>query len=63
MTNTSNAEIKPVWNVVNRVNYANQFVPRQVQLNTSKTNVNSAGLRVNTGHSKVNSGRPKFYIG
>ena len=61
MANTSNVEIKPVWNVVNRVNHANQFVPRQVQLNAGKSNVNSAGLRVNTGHSKVNSGRPNFY--
>ena len=60
---TTKVETKPVWNAVNRINHANQFVPRQVQLNTGKTNVNSVGLRVNTGHSKVNSGRPIFCTG
>lgn len=63
MVNTSNVMAKPVWNNVNRINNANQFVPRQVQLNASRIHVNSAGLRVNSGHSNVNSARKKFYTG
>ncbi|GKB95583.1 ribonuclease H-like domain-containing protein, partial [Tanacetum coccineum] len=43
---------KPVWNNANRVNHANQFVLRPVQLNTGKTNVNSVRTNVNTGRSK-----------
>ena len=63
VVNTGNVVAKPVWNNVNRINHANQFVPRQVLLNTGKTNVNSAHSRVNTGHSKVNSGRPNVNTG
>ncbi|GJZ27853.1 putative ribonuclease H-like domain-containing protein [Tanacetum coccineum] len=55
--NTGNGVAKPVWNNANRVNHANQFVPRPVQLNTSKANVNSVRPNVNTGRATVNSVR------
>ena len=55
MVNTGNVLAKPVWNNVNIINNANQFVPRQVQLHASRIHVNSASSRVNSGHSNVNS--------
>ena len=58
VVSTGNIGAKAVWNNANRINHANQFVPRQVLLNTGNTKVNSGWSRVNTGHPKVNSGRP-----
>ncbi|GJU53912.1 putative ribonuclease H-like domain-containing protein [Tanacetum coccineum] len=55
--NTSNGVAKPVWNNANRVNHANHFVPRPVQLNTGRENVNSVRPNVNTGRAIVNSVR------
>ncbi|GKA78933.1 hypothetical protein Tco_0785470 [Tanacetum coccineum] len=62
--NTGNRVAKPVWNKANRVNHANQFVPKPVQLNivrpnvnSVRTNVNSVRPNVNTGSAKVNSVR------
>ncbi|GJW27289.1 ribonuclease H-like domain-containing protein [Tanacetum coccineum] len=43
--NTDNGVAKSVWNNAHRVNHANHFVPRPVQLNAVRTNVN-------TGRSK-----------
>ncbi|GJS13480.1 ribonuclease H-like domain-containing protein [Tanacetum coccineum] len=57
--NTGNRVAKPVWTNANRVNHANQFVPRSVQLNTGRTNVNSVRPRVNTGSSNVNTVRSR----
>ncbi|GKA42451.1 putative ribonuclease H-like domain-containing protein [Tanacetum coccineum] len=38
----SNGQVaKPVWTNANRVNHANQFVPRTVQLNDGRPNINS----------------------
>ncbi|GJT18094.1 putative ribonuclease H-like domain-containing protein [Tanacetum coccineum] len=61
--NTGNGVAKPVWNNANRVNHANHFVPRPVQLNavrpninTGRTNVNSVRQNVNSVKSKVNTG-------
>ncbi|GJT01432.1 putative ribonuclease H-like domain-containing protein [Tanacetum coccineum] len=51
---TGNGVAKLVWTNANMVNHANQFVPRSVQLNTGRTNVNSVRPRVNTGSSNVN---------
>ncbi|GJR65152.1 reverse transcriptase [Tanacetum coccineum] len=67
--NTGNEVAKPVWTNANRVNHANQFVPRSVQLNDwlaklinycrliliSGVNVNSVRPNVNTGRVNVNS--------
>ncbi|GJT10204.1 putative ribonuclease H-like domain-containing protein [Tanacetum coccineum] len=55
--NTGNGVAKPVWNNVNRVNHANHFVPRPVQLINVRQNVNSARPNVNTGRANVNSVR------
>ncbi|GJR43973.1 ribonuclease H-like domain-containing protein [Tanacetum coccineum] len=52
-----NGVAKPVWNNANRVNHANHFVPRPVQLITVRQNVNSVRLNVNTGRANVNSVR------
>ncbi|GJU63887.1 ribonuclease H-like domain-containing protein [Tanacetum coccineum] len=55
--NTSKGVVKPVWNNANRVNHANQFVPRPVHLNIGRENVNSVRPNVNTGRTTVNSVR------
>ncbi|GJR02428.1 putative ribonuclease H-like domain-containing protein [Tanacetum coccineum] len=53
--NTGNGVAKPVWNNANRVNRANHFIPRPVQLNIVRQNVNSVKSNVNTGRANVNS--------
>ncbi|GKB36430.1 ribonuclease H-like domain-containing protein [Tanacetum coccineum] len=55
--NTGNGVAKPVWNNANRVNHANYFVPRPVQLNAVRPNSNSVRPNVNTGRANVNTGR------
>ncbi|GJT88982.1 putative ribonuclease H-like domain-containing protein [Tanacetum coccineum] len=71
--NTGNGVAKLVWNNENRVNHANHFVPRPVQLiavrqnvnfvrpnvNTGRANVNSVRSNVNTGSFNINTGRSK----
>ncbi|GJW58734.1 hypothetical protein Tco_0105465 [Tanacetum coccineum] len=46
--NTSNMMAKLVWTNINRINHANQFVPRPVQLNSGRTNINSVRTNINT---------------
>ncbi|GJT80717.1 putative ribonuclease H-like domain-containing protein [Tanacetum coccineum] len=53
--NTGNRVAKPVWNNAHRVNHANHFVPRPVQLNAVRQNVTSVRPNVNTGRVNVNS--------
>ncbi|GKB12331.1 ribonuclease H-like domain-containing protein [Tanacetum coccineum] len=55
--NTGNGVAKPVWNNANRVNHANHFVPRPVQLNAVRPNSNSVRPNVNTVRQNVNSVR------
>ncbi|GJV46743.1 ribonuclease H-like domain-containing protein [Tanacetum coccineum] len=55
--NTGNGVAKPVWNNANRVNRANHFVPRPVQLNAVRSNVNTGRANVNTVRANVNSVR------
>ncbi|GJU34725.1 putative ribonuclease H-like domain-containing protein [Tanacetum coccineum] len=55
--NTGNGVAKPVWNNANRVNHANHFVPRPIQLNTGRDNVNSVRQNVNSVRPNVNTGR------
>ncbi|GKF82560.1 hypothetical protein Tco_0244216 [Tanacetum coccineum] len=54
---------KPVWTNTNRINNANQFTPRPVQLNIGRpnirTNINSVRSRVNTVTTNVNTVRSK----
>ncbi|GKA35061.1 putative ribonuclease H-like domain-containing protein [Tanacetum coccineum] len=57
--NTGNGVAKPVWNNANRVNRANHFIPRPVQLNTDRQNDNSVRPNVNTGRANVNSVKSK----
>ncbi|GJW52636.1 ribonuclease H-like domain-containing protein [Tanacetum coccineum] len=55
--NAGNKVAKPVWNNANRINRANHFVPRPVQLNAVKANVNTGRANINTVRANVNSGR------
>ncbi|GKC23766.1 hypothetical protein Tco_1025916 [Tanacetum coccineum] len=55
--NTGNGVAKQVWNNANMVNHANHFVPRPVQLNVVRSNVNTGRENVNTGRENVNTGR------
>ncbi|GJY04079.1 ribonuclease H-like domain-containing protein [Tanacetum coccineum] len=57
--NTGNMMAKPVWTNTNRINHANQFVPRPVQLNTGRPNINSVRTNINTGRTNINSVRPR----
>ncbi|GJX92264.1 hypothetical protein Tco_0345590 [Tanacetum coccineum] len=57
--NTGNMMAKPVWTNINRINHANQFVPRPVQLNTGRPNINSVRTNINTGRTNINSVRPR----
>ncbi|GJV43452.1 putative ribonuclease H-like domain-containing protein [Tanacetum coccineum] len=57
--NTGNGVAKPVWTNANRVNHANQFVPRSVQLNAGRPKLNSVRPNINTGRTNINSVRPR----
>ncbi|GJW80928.1 putative ribonuclease H-like domain-containing protein [Tanacetum coccineum] len=61
--NTGNRVAKPVWTNANRVNHANHFVPRPVQLNAGRPNINSVRPNINTGRTNVNSVRPRVNTG
>ncbi|GJR21816.1 putative ribonuclease H-like domain-containing protein [Tanacetum coccineum] len=51
--NTGNGVAKPVWTNANRVNHSNKFVPRSVQLNAGRPNINSVRPNINTGRLKT----------
>ncbi|GJZ85988.1 putative ribonuclease H-like domain-containing protein [Tanacetum coccineum] len=53
--NTGNGVAKLVWNNANRVNRANHFIPRPLQLNTVRQIDNSVRPNVYTGRANVNS--------
>ncbi|GJS60752.1 hypothetical protein Tco_0655536 [Tanacetum coccineum] len=57
--NTGNRVAEPVWTNANRVNHANQFVPKPVQLNAGRTKFNFVRPNINTGRTNVNSARPR----
>ncbi|GJY05660.1 ribonuclease H-like domain-containing protein [Tanacetum coccineum] len=59
VVNTGNGVAKPVWTNASRINHANQFVPRSVQLNAGRPKFNSGRPHINTGRTNINSGRPK----
>ncbi|GKE06320.1 hypothetical protein Tco_1398338 [Tanacetum coccineum] len=46
----------PAWTNTNRVNKANHFTPRPVQLSNIRPNLKSGSSRFNTGKQNVNSG-------
>ncbi|GJU63660.1 hypothetical protein Tco_1245495, partial [Tanacetum coccineum] len=57
--NTGNRVAKLVWTNANRVNHANQSVPKPVQLNASREKINFVRPNINTGRTNVNSVRPR----
>ncbi|GKF45013.1 hypothetical protein Tco_0131565, partial [Tanacetum coccineum] len=57
--NTGNMMAKPIWTNTNKINHANQFVPRPVQLNTGRPNINSVRTNINTGRTNINYVRPR----
>ncbi|GJU83610.1 hypothetical protein Tco_1285975 [Tanacetum coccineum] len=59
VVNTGNGVAKPVWTNANRINHANQFVPRSVQLNAGRPKFNSIRPHINTGRTNISSGRSK----
>ncbi|GKF64433.1 hypothetical protein Tco_0187881, partial [Tanacetum coccineum] len=59
VVNTGNGVEKPVWTNANRVNHANKFVPRLVQLNSGRQKLNSVRPNINTGRTNINYVRPK----
>ncbi|GJY96754.1 hypothetical protein Tco_0513664 [Tanacetum coccineum] len=61
--NTGNGVAKPVWTNANRVNHANQFILRSVQLNAGRPNINSVRPNINTGRTNLNSVRPNINTG
>ncbi|GJU99928.1 putative ribonuclease H-like domain-containing protein [Tanacetum coccineum] len=61
--NTGNGVAKPVWTNANRVNHANKLVPKSVQLNAGRPNVNTVRPNINTGRTKINPVRPRVNTG
>ncbi|GJV78792.1 hypothetical protein Tco_1514662 [Tanacetum coccineum] len=59
VVNTGNGVAKPVWTNTNRINHANNFVPRSVQLNAGRPQFNSVRPNLNTGRTNISSGRSK----
>ncbi|GKF88837.1 hypothetical protein Tco_0262800, partial [Tanacetum coccineum] len=59
VVNTGNGVAKPVWTNANRINHANNFVPRSVQLNAVRPKLNFVRPHINTGRKNINSVRPK----
>ncbi|GKD46907.1 hypothetical protein Tco_1271552, partial [Tanacetum coccineum] len=47
----------PTWTNTDRVNKANQFTPRPVQLSNIRPNLSTASRTINTGRVNVNPGR------
>ncbi|GKC99567.1 hypothetical protein Tco_1169842 [Tanacetum coccineum] len=60
--NTSNMMAKPVWTNTNRINHANQFIPRPAQVKTGRPNINSVRTNINTGRTNINSIRSRVNI-
>ncbi|GKE66738.1 hypothetical protein Tco_1520899, partial [Tanacetum coccineum] len=61
--NTGNRVAKPIWTNANRVNHANHFVPRPVQLNVGRPNINYVRPNINTGRTNINYVRPNINTG
>ncbi|GJT04957.1 putative ribonuclease H-like domain-containing protein [Tanacetum coccineum] len=59
VVNTGNGMAKPVWTNANRVNHSNKFVPRSIQLNAGRPNINSVRPRVNAVSSNINTVRSR----
>ncbi|GKB65088.1 hypothetical protein Tco_0921274, partial [Tanacetum coccineum] len=59
VVSTGNRVAKPVWTNANRINHANQFVPRSVQLNASRPKFNSVRPHINVDKTNISFGRSK----
>ncbi|GJT85631.1 putative ribonuclease H-like domain-containing protein [Tanacetum coccineum] len=59
VVNTGNGVARPVWTNTDRINHANQFAPRPVQLNAGRPNINSVRPNINTGRTNINPVRPR----
>ncbi|GJR32928.1 hypothetical protein Tco_1109160 [Tanacetum coccineum] len=53
----------PAWTNSNRVNKANQFTPRPVQLNNIRPNLSTASNTIKTGRVNVNTGKQNVSSG
>ncbi|GKB21935.1 hypothetical protein Tco_0855858, partial [Tanacetum coccineum] len=53
----------PAWTNTNRVNKANQFTPRPVQLSNIRPNFSTASRTINTGRVNVNTGKQNVSSG
>ncbi|GJT28781.1 putative ribonuclease H-like domain-containing protein [Tanacetum coccineum] len=56
MTMLGHRKLTPAWTNSNRVNKANQFTPRPVQLNNIRPNLSTASKTIKTGRVNVNTG-------
>ncbi|GJX65903.1 putative ribonuclease H-like domain-containing protein [Tanacetum coccineum] len=61
--NTGNGVAKPVWTNANRINHANKVVPRSVQINAGRPNINIVRPNINTGNTNINSVRHNINTG
>ncbi|GKA06043.1 ribonuclease H-like domain-containing protein [Tanacetum coccineum] len=59
VVNTNDRQATPAWNNTNRINKANQFTPRPVNvrpnLSTASNTIKTGRVNGNTGHGNVNS--------
>ncbi|GJU47238.1 synaptobrevin, longin-like domain protein [Tanacetum coccineum] len=63
VVNSGNGVAKPVWTNANRVNHANKLVPRSVQINAGRPNINTVRPNINTGRTNINPVRPRVNTG
>ncbi|GJY68836.1 hypothetical protein Tco_0471818 [Tanacetum coccineum] len=62
VVNTGNGVARPVWTNADRINHANQFVSRLVQLNAGRPNINSVRTNINTSRTNINSVQTRVNI-
>ncbi|GKG34842.1 hypothetical protein Tco_0437538, partial [Tanacetum coccineum] len=63
VVHTDVRQATPAWTKSNRVNKANQFTPRPVQLNNIRPNFSTASRTINTGRVNVNTGKQNVSSG
>ncbi|GJV19125.1 hypothetical protein Tco_1368145 [Tanacetum coccineum] len=56
-------QARPAWTNTNRVNKANQFTPRPVQLSNLRPNFSTASRTIKTGRVNVNTGKQNVSSG
>ncbi|GJV58486.1 putative ribonuclease H-like domain-containing protein [Tanacetum coccineum] len=63
VVHTDVRQVTPAWTNSNRVNKANQFTPRPVQLNNIRPNFSTASRTIKTGRVNVNTGKQNVSSG